>query len=180
MARIFTNRKSGFIQRSGVMRRETAWISAIFDTTNNAGAGAATLVRSFNAAALALRPFTIVRQHYLLSLQSDQVIATEDQVAGVGTCVVSDQANAIGITAVPTPFTDVGSDLWNLIEFIQSSFLFLDATGVDAQFATSRKLDSKAMRKVEVGQQFIMTQESASSSDGFSLSTVGRLLIKLH
>jgi len=33
---------------------------------------------------------------------------------------------------------------------------------------------------VEVGQQFIMTQESASSSDGFSLSTVGRLLIKLH
>ncbi len=61
MARIFTNRKSGFIQRSGKMRRETAWVGVTQTSTNITTAQTAVLFGGFSAGVLALRPFTIVK-----------------------------------------------------------------------------------------------------------------------
>jgi len=39
-------------------------------------------------------------------VRSDQFVATEGYEIAIGMAVVSDQALAIGVTAVPTPFTD--------------------------------------------------------------------------
>jgi len=77
MARIFTSRKSGFIQRAGRMRRETVWL---FDTSGVIGLAAGAnpvLVGSLNASALALRPFTIVRSRGFVYVGSDQEAADE-------------------------------------------------------------------------------------------------------
>ncbi len=180
MANITVGRKSGFIRRSGVMRRETVWIAATVSNRTIAAASTAVVDRALNAAALALRPFTVVRSRYQTSIQSDQSAATEDQLGAMGQCVVSDQAVTVGVTAVPNPLTDIGSDLWMLWEGFNSSFLFKTAVGSDAQFATSRAVDSKAMRKVEEGQDLVVVMESGGTSGGFTLSTFGRVLLKLH
>jgi len=162
------------------MRRETEWFFMPQANTTIAAASTATLIRSLNAAALALRPFTIVREHFFLSLQSDQAVATEDQQVGFGACVVSDQASAIGVTAVPTPLTDLGSDLWMLWTFLQSSLLFSDATGIMQFVGHRRDVDSRAMRKVIDGQDYINVAETPSTSLGLTLTSIGRVLVKLH
>ena len=120
MANLRIARKSGFIMRSGGRRRETQWLS-LDPVSNTLAAGSiAVLSNVMTAAELALRPFTVVRTRGIMQLRSDQNGATEFQHAGFGACVVSDQAVAIGVTAVPTPMTDRVSDLW---------FMFMERMG---------------------------------------------------
>jgi len=123
MANINIGRKSGFIRRGGVMRRESAWLAGV-EVQSAIGAGGAVLISGLNALALALRPFTIVCTRGYLWLRSDQIIATEDQTVYYGNAVVSDQAVAIGITAVPTPFTNSASDLWYTYEAMGTALVF--------------------------------------------------------
>ncbi len=94
-------------------RRQTTWVGVSFVATT-AATSASVLIASLNAAALALRPFTIVRTHLHLGLQSDQVISTEDQVVAYGHAVVSERAIAAGIGSVPTPIGNLSSELWYL------------------------------------------------------------------
>ena len=143
-------------------------------TTVSSGA---VVLGSLNAAALALRPFTIIRQYYELYMISDQVINFEDQIAGFGTCVVSDQASAIGVTAVPTPITDLGSDLWMCHQLLMGRELSL----IDTQFPGAHySVDSKAMRKVNGDEDFVISVEASSAGSGLKLFAGGRFLIKLH
>ncbi len=95
----------------GAPRRKSLWLdfASIFVDRAALAAASVSLVSSLNAAALALRPFTIVRTRGLLIVQSDQVAATEQPFGALGLSVVTDQASAIGISAVPTPITDAGS-----------------------------------------------------------------------
>jgi len=139
--------------------------------------GASILSGSLNAAALALRPFTVVRTHLELMLRSDQAAALERQLVGIGMAIVSDQAVAIGVTAVPTPITDLGSDLW----FVHQ-LMYCDESGLTdrSKDACQMSVDSKAMRRVEEGQDLIITVEASSISDGAILTSGGRILLKLH
>ena len=93
--------------------------------------------------------------------------------------VVSDQATAIGVTVVPTPVTDAGSDFWFLHAYLSASFTFLSAVGAvnDGRFY---EIDSKAMRKVDVGQDLVVVGEKTGTSSGLTLFTQGRVLVKLH
>ena len=75
-------------------------------------ASASTLVGTFNAAALALRPFTIVRTRLLIGFASDQFSAAENPEGVLSMGIVKDTATAIGITAVPTPITEVDNDFF--------------------------------------------------------------------
>ena len=178
MARIFTNRKSGFIQRSGQMRRETLWISIVRAETTLAASATAAITRNLNAAALALRPFTIVRTRGRLLVMSDQVAASESYVGSIGYSVVSDQAIAVGVTAVPTPATDLASDKFFVLEswpgraILNGTSWFMDAT--------PQVFDSKAMRKVEEGSDIAFVSEAGIGGNGALVVDVGRLLVKLH
>jgi len=166
--------------RGGGMRRETLWLFASESVSALALATTAVISNSLNAAALAMRPFTVVRSRIHLSLTSDQTAGSEDQVAAFGIAVVSDQAVAIGVTAVPTPVTDLGSDLWLAHQYMTASIGLNTAVGFDSQFATNFDLDSKAMRKVEEGQDLVLVKERGTNGDGVSLFSAGRILIKLH
>jgi len=92
-------------------RRDTLWFFIGSSVVNLTALGG-TLLTSLNAAALSLRPFTVIRTHLSVHLRSDQFAASEEQAAGVGMAVVSDEASAIGVSAIPTPVTDAASDLW--------------------------------------------------------------------
>ncbi len=180
MARISTNRKSGFIRRGGVMRRESLWLEIGPTDTNLAAASTAALFTGFSAALLALRPFTIVRVRGYWHIATDQEAVDELQQCAIGFAVVSDQALAIGVTAVPTAFTDIGSDLWFLHQILTSRYQFISNTGSPGVISTGQDLDSKAMRKVEEGQDVALTVETSSASAGLLVSKAGRMLVKLH
>ncbi len=161
MANLSIRRKSGFIQRSGAMRRETLWFGGA--ETNTAVAGAtAILLTSLNAAALALRPFTMVRTRGMIHVRSDQAIATESMALQYGHAVISDEAAAIGVTAIPTPSTNNDSDLWYVFETVLGSY-FDNVDGSIQNFNT-QSIESKAMRKVEGGQTIVSVVESSPAS----------------
>jgi len=179
MARIFTNRKSGFIQRSGKMRRESLWVGMGDSTATLAASGQAGLMNTLSAVGLALLPFTVVRTLWEVLVTSDQSVASEFYRAKTGFCVVSEQATAIGITAVPTPATDNNSDLWYAYSQSIGEFDFASAVGF-TEGNRSRSYESRAMRKVEEGQDVAYVVEAGLTDQGCIIRTSGRWLIKLH
>ena len=45
---------------------------------------------------------------------------------------------------------------------------------------TPKKIDSKAMRKVDIGQDIALVVEAGIGGNGCVVETVGRMLVKLH
>jgi len=156
-------------------RRLTRWTGLIpLDVTQSAAGS--TLVFVLSAVGLALRPFTIVRTHLELGLRSDQAAAIETQIAGFGMAVVSEQASAAGVASVPTPVTELESDLWFLHTLMYADAGTLTDGTIGGQF---KSIDSKAMRKVEDGQDVVGVLER-SAADGLIMTVGFRMLLKLH
>ncbi len=166
-----------FPGRVASTKRLTSWFFFTpVEVTFTAGGG--TLIFSLNAAALALRPFTIVRSHFLAMIRSDQAAAIERQVGAWGMAVVSDQATAVGVTAIPTPITDMGSDLWFTYQSLMAHHQEITDRSEPVEIY---KTDSKAMRKVDIGQDLVVVGELASGqSAGFILNLMGRMLVKVN
>jgi len=160
-------------------RRETMWIAFLQTSTVLSAAATANLTNALNAAALALRPFTVIRTHLEWLVISDQSAATESFTGNLAMAVVSLQASQIGVTAVPTPATDLGSDFFFLHSQWQGRFDFI-GTGTANQCLCSRSIDSKAMRKVDDDSDLILVQEAGLLGSGLTSSVGGRVLIKLH
>ncbi len=138
-----------------------------------------TITHTMTATELAKRPFTVIRTHIFIHITSDQSAASENQFGAFGACVVSSQAAAIGVTAVPTPSIDAASDLWFLHGWFASSLLFASAVGFDASDGRVFNYDSKAQRKVNDDQQIVLVAGlSGGVSSGIAVSIAGRMLIK--
>jgi len=158
-------------------RRETSWFDIPLVVAGLDGN--AVLAATLTVPEAAKRPFTIIRTHVQVMVHTDQQIASESWAAGFGLCVVSDQAAAIGVTAVPTPITDLDSDLWFMHQLQQGRFAF----GTAASFANigdNYDYDSKAMRKVNDAQDVAVVIEGNTVGNGMTYSIWGRLLIKEH
>ena len=91
----------------------------------------------------------------------------------VGEAIVSVQAAAIGITAIPTPETEDDSDLWFFLARMYNS-------GITENRGQYSVVDSKAMRKVDDGQDLVTVVETGGNSNGAIISGYLRTLIKLH
>ncbi len=173
-------RRRDFVRGAAGIRRsrESTWVTlAPVNVTMTAAGG--TIIGSLNAAALALRPFTIVRARFKYMVRSDQAAAIETQVGAIGIAVVSDESIAAGVGSIPTPITEIGSDLWLLHEI----FMSMESNLTDRSLNGSvGEIDSKAMRKVEAGQDIAIVAEmsTASSTGGMVVSLGGRMLFKLH
>ena len=180
MANVITNRKSGFITRSGVRRRQMTWLTGVNSSAvTTLAAGAQVLFSSLNAAALALRPFTIVRTRGLLSVFSDQQASSEVFFGAAGDVVVTEQATGVGITAVPVPMANQNSD-WFWFEFFSGNFRQASAVGIMAGEVSRTVIDSKAMRKVDEGDDLATIVDNGSSTTGINFLLLNRTLIKLH
>ncbi len=158
-------------------RRQTVWLDITSTDTTLAAAGTQVLIGVLNAAALALRPFTIVRTRGTWLVTSDQNAATESYFGNLGIAVVSEQAAAVGIGALPTPATERGSDLFLLLETWAGFFRFSAGSAVSEM---PREFDSKAMRKVNEAEQVAIVIEAGTLGSGIDVQVVGRMLVKLH
>ena len=157
-------------------RRKTTWIGFTPTDFTMGAASTGVLCFTLNAAALALQPFTIVRSRFELALRSDQAGGVEIQRAGFGIAVVTDQAVAVGVTACPTPITDLASAKWLALDLIYADENKVIDHGSPATYKT---VDSKAMRKVELGSDIAVLCESwAGSSQGMVMTIGGRMLVK--
>ncbi len=159
--------------------RDTSWFGFAPASQTIAAASTAQIDFSLNAAALALRPFTIVRTRGIIYSRSDQLAATENYGGVWGMAVVSDQATAVGVTAVPTPITDMPSDLWFALESVNGQLAILSAaSGVEV--GQTLHFDSKAMRKVDIGQDIVVVRETSSFQTSWATVQSFRMLVKLH
>ena len=166
-------RGTRFVRKVG----RTSWFG-LTPTSTSLGTSAAALVSSLNAAALARCPFTILRTHLMISIASDQLAADESQFGAVAMAVVTEQASAIGVTAVPTPINDLASDLFYLHELVASALQLNSAIGMNSPARYTVKVDSKAMRKVNDDQDIILVAETSAISSGVNYQIAGRFLIK--
>ena len=168
-----------FVRRDGrTAKRQTFWLGGTFVRTTLGGASTGVIMTSLSAAALALRPFTIIRTRGIAEFHSDQVAAAENMEAVVAHAVVSDQAFAVGITAVPTPSTDSDSDLFYQFDPWASRMELITAAGFN--YSPQIVIDSKAMRRVDQGEQPLQIIETGVGSSGVIVTTFFRTLIKLH
>jgi len=176
MARRFSGHR-----KVGSLKRLTMWGEEPAQIVNLGSANTASLISTLSAGGLLARPFTVIRTHLFFGIRTDQVAADESFDCAIGQAVVSDQAAAIGVTAVPTPFTDLGSDLFYLHEILMNRFEFAGASASNiAQMLTWTKVDSKAMRKVNDDEDLITVIENSSISSGVTVHVAGRFLVKLH
>ena len=174
----------GFVRRGPALRqgqrRKTVWIfqNWLSDTIATDGV---VLISILNAAALAFRPFTVVRTRGYIQIATDQAGTTEAQAVSYGQIVVTEDAAAIGITAIPTPETEGGSD-FHVYEQLATRFLLNSAVGFEHPSGLGKEFDSKAMRKVDIGDTVVAVVEVGASgqSEGLILQTSFRMLIKLH
>jgi len=153
----------------------TEWASTSADTSFIALAAAASVI---SASFTSGDPETLIRAVGLLSVQSDQVAAAERPFGAIGLAVVSDQAFAIGVTAVPTPYTDAASDLWAMHAYWAAPMAFGDATGF-ANIATEVRFDSKAMRKISPDQTLVLVVENGNTAHGCFFRLDARILSKV-
>ena len=167
--------------RGGRMRRQTQWLASSSISVTLAAPSTAALSGSLNAAALALRPFTIVRSRGYVGARTDNVAVSTAEIYEVafGLTVVTDEAVAIGVTAVPTPATQDASD-WFLYERIAGRTEISSAGIAQGQIMQVKDVDSRAMRKVDLGQDLILVEETSAISSGAIAQDYFRVLIKLH
>ncbi len=91
--------------------------------------------------------------------------------------VVSDSASAAGVASVPTPITQADADFF-VYESLVTSFLFASAVGI-SDGNQGQRFDSKAMRKVGIDEDIVVTVENGNATDGANIAFVGRMLVKL-
>ena len=165
--------------RSGP-KRSTSWLE-IAPTGVTLTAGGGTITHSLTTAEKAKLPFTIVRTYLHLRIISDQLAAAESQFLAVSGAVVSQQAEAVGVSAIPTPLNELASDYFFIHGFISSSFGFLTAVGFDGREGASKDFESKAMRKVHEDEDVVFAVEiDTGISGGVVVAIAGRMLIKEH
>jgi len=171
MARRFSNRRPIVSAKRG-----NVWIGVDISATV-VGAGTKVLLGIYNAAALALRPFTVVRTRLIVHWSTDQFSATEKPVGAMGMIVVSDQATGIGATAVPDPISqsDAPFFVW---EGLVSEFTFATAIGFSVRGGEVTVVDSKAMRMVGNNEDVAIVGTNTSSV-GADIVVIGRQLVKL-
>ena len=154
-------------------RRSTNWIS-LFDDPDNAlsvadNGAALLLTRTIVSSVVA--PSTIVRIRGQVGLSGTLPV---NSLLGIGIAVVSDQAAALGITAVSHPITDSEWDGW----------LWTDSRYIGSgNFNTLNEwpIDSKAMRKWDDDQSLVVVAENIGINVGggaIIVSVNARLLIK--
>jgi len=135
------------------------------------------LLTTLNAAALALRPFTVMRTRARILWRSDQVAADEQPFGAYGRMVVSDQASAVGVTAVPDPVVN-GDAPWYVWESVLADLTLASAIGFTTQVKIY-EIDSKAMRKVGNNEDLVSVITNTSSAHGAEVIVIGRTLIKV-
>ena len=168
-------RRSRFVRPPA---RSSVWIGLSLAETSVAAGPNNQLLATLNAAALALRPFTIVRTRFQVNYESDQAAVSEFPTGALGFIVANDQAVAAGGGSIPGPVTNSDAPFF-VWEGLHGPFTFLDSTGFQQGGTDQRSVDSKAMRKVGNNEDMVIMMGQLSAV-GALIAIQGRMLVKLH
>ena len=171
---------------SRLPRRATQWAGTDEDgvtyTTLAAGAKLLALVLTPTSAQAAgiNAPFTIVRTRGLLSVRTDQTVATESIIGAIGIAIVNETAAALGVTAIPGSMSEPSWDGWFVHQMFIETWRFLTSAGFESRDSIQIPIDSKAMRKVQSDETMIVVIEGGSQGAGMQVAVNIRSLLKLH
>ena len=170
-------RSHSVVVRRGSTGRPTHWgISFQTSAPVNIAGGSKVLVVS--TAGLLTNPFTIIRSRGFCSIQTDQVIASENQIGAFGIAKVTSLARAAGVASIPGPQTDATWDGWFVHGSFGERFDFVTGAAFDPMMAHTYPIDSKAMRKVDGGDDDIVFVVENFGTNGFRANFAVRFLIK--
>ncbi len=168
-----------FNTRGTAPKRLMIWIGINIAPVTFAAGGGSALVGTLSAAALLLRPFTVIRSRGKFMVHTDNAAAGENQVGVFSNQVVTQAATSGGIAGIPTPLTEFEADYFVYEPFF--SITSLQTTSVvSGNGQITYEFDSKAMRKVDIDDDLAAVVQSDAASDGFIFQLNGRLLLKLH
>ncbi len=116
---------------------------------------------------------TVTRVRGQVVYLSDQIGTLEAPIAAIGMIVVSEDAFAAGIAAIPGPVSDIGNDGWFMWQAMTGYFDLI--AGGDPNFIN---IDSKAKRIVQQGWRVVIMAEGAiaPSTEGGRLTGFLRVL----
>ena len=179
MANRFRGRSS-FVRGSGAgKRRKVTWGgSADSVAYTTLAAATTTLHQTFDPKLLgnvSTQESTIVRVRGVLSVRSDQASVVEEQFGAMGFIIVTDNAVAAGAASIPSPQTDSDDDGW----FVWVPFAQDGIQGSANKGSNQYVIESKAMRRLESGQQLAVMVENIHSTEGLEFAMFFRLLFKL-
>ena len=156
-------------------RRMTQWFAIQIGTTAVA-AGGATLLASLNAAALADRPFTLVRAIGTVHMSG---VGPGLSSGAFAIAQASEAAVTAGIGSLPTPITEGDANVFQTyLPLIGEGYQYAAAGTADIMTEQVFHFDSKAMRKINTEDNLAVVAESLAGA--FNLTVVGRLLVKAH
>ncbi len=157
--------------------RTKMWIGGI-NAAVTLPASTVVLMATLSAAALLLRPFTILRYRAAIHYENDQQVTSERSTGAMGFMVVNDTAAALGITGIPSPITNPDAP-WFVWQGMTNRLRLATAVGFDANGGTHYEVDSKAMRKIGPNEDLAVVFDEQSAV-GAVLQEQGRILIQLH
>ncbi len=160
-------------------KKTVMWIAGTTGTTVlSLGSGIKVLAEVLGAVALALRPFTVMRERGYFWTQVDNVAASEEPFGAMGTLVVTDSASAAGIASIPDPVSEPSASWVSYVPWIADAVV---GSGVGFNsVARVFEYDSKAMRKVGIDDDFVMVIANDHATHGAEVSSRSRILIQLH
>ena len=94
---------------------------------------------------------TILRVAGYLSVISDQLVATEQQIGSLGFVVVNDLAVAAGAASIPGPSSQIDDDGWFVFVPFTNNFQLASAASFNAIGSLNLEFGSKAKRRIEDG-----------------------------
>ncbi len=131
-----------------------------------------TIVQSFAVT----ENFTVARVRGMMSIALSAYSADISLVGAMGMAIVSDQAFAAGAASIPGPWTDIGWDGWFV--WVPFAWEFAFTTDIDRLIGSVQvDIDSKAMRKIKIGDTLVVMAESSSAA--FKIGMSFRILQKL-
>ena len=122
-------------------------------------------------------PGTLIRTRGLISIKPQSFAADVGIVGAFGIAMVSAEAAAVGITALPEPHSDADWGGWMVLQPFAFHYEFQDGSG-GLLGSVQIEVDSKAMRKVGLSTVAIFIAEGISGA--FNIADESRLLLKLH
>ena len=172
-------RQRGFSPGRQALRRKTSWGLGPGGTGATQVTSSGALIVGAGASATD-DGLTLVRTRGSFDMQIADTAGISDAIIGaMGIGIVTAEAFAIGITAVPSPITDDVWDGWLFHQYFgYSPGLIISTTLVSAGYRIP--VDSKAMRKLDFGDTIFFGLETVETGTVvLNVMANSRLLVKL-
>jgi len=152
----------GHTVRVGRPRSKKQWFGTSDQGAQAVASGAKAIIQSLNVNT----PSTILRNRGILAITPQAGSADLEIDGAYGIAVVTDVALALGITAIPGPFTESSWTGWMVHQFfhyqldVTTDVGRVGGTGFSRQY----EIDSKAMRKMGDSERMVEIVESRSGA----------------